>query len=114
MPYSEELAARARAIITDRVEALGDPSRALKEKKMFGSLAFMVGGHMACGVLDDRMMMRVGPDSYEAALAEPDATVMEFTGRPMKGFVYARPADDERLGEWVDRALTYVTSMRPK
>ncbi len=60
----------------------------VREKKMFGGLAFLLRGNMCCGVVGDELMVRVGAESYEEALAHPYAREMDFTGTPMKGFVY--------------------------
>ena len=61
------------------------------ERRMFGGLVFMLGGHMCCGVLGDELMVRVGREAYAAALARPHARPMDFTGRPLTGFVYVAP-----------------------
>jgi TfoX/Sxy family transcriptional regulator of competence genes len=108
MAYDEQLAERIRAIVAD-VDGV-------TERKMFGGLAFMVGGNMACGPAKDILMVRVGPDAYEDALAEPDADELQFTGRPMKGMVQVDAAtlSDERLAEWVQRGLDFAGSLPPK
>jgi TfoX/Sxy family transcriptional regulator of competence genes len=109
VPYDEDLAARIRAAIGD------DPS--LSERKMFGGIAFMVDGNMACGIVRSDIMVRVGPDAYEDALSRPHARPMDFTGRPMKGMVYVDGpgiADDARLREWVERGCAYAASLPAK
>ena len=53
--------------------------------------SFMIGGHMFCGVLKEDLVVRIGPNGFEEALAEPHARPMDFTGRPMKGMVYVGP-----------------------
>ena len=83
------------------------------EKKMFGSLTFIVADKMACGVFHDELVVRVGPDGYQSALAEPHTRPMDFTGRPMRGMVYIDPAgiaSDADLAHWVHRAVTGATS----
>ena len=87
------------------------------DKKMFGGLAFMVNGHMSCGIVNDTLMARVGPDSYEKALGRPYARPMDFTGKPMKGLVYVAPEgfeSDEELMSWVQLSLDFVMSLPPK
>ncbi|MFQ5458667.1 MAG: TfoX/Sxy family protein, partial [Myxococcota bacterium] len=84
MAYNEALAERVRGALARR--------RHISEKKMFGGIAFLVRGNMACGVVGRKLMVRVGPDAYEKALAHKDARKMDFTGRPMKGFLYVMPA----------------------
>ncbi len=109
MSYDEGLAERIREVL--------DSQEGVIEKKMFGGLAFMVRGHMCCGVSGDDLMLRVGPDHHDDALAQPHTRAMDFTGRPMKGFVYVGPeglASDEQLEEWVGRGLSFVRSLPPK
>ncbi|MSO79340.1 MAG: TfoX family protein [Acidimicrobiia bacterium] len=109
MAYSEELADRVRAVIGD------DPR--LSERKMFGGLCVMVSGHMCVGIVGDELMVRVGADGYDEALAHPDAREMDFTGRPMKTMVFVRAAgvaNRAQLEHWVDRGLEFVGSLPPK
>ena len=91
--------------------------QALSEKRMFGGLAFMLRGHMCVGIVGDTLMARVGPADYEAALQEPAARAMDFTGRPMKGYVYVAPegiAEDAELAAWVARCLRFNHTLEPK
>jgi TfoX/Sxy family transcriptional regulator of competence genes len=109
MAYSEELANRVRAIAKVR------PT--VTEKKMFGGLAFMLNGNMFCGVTQDSLMARVGPGQYEASLAKPHVRLMDFTGRPMKGYVYVDPAAiaaDQDLKSWVELCADYALTLPPK
>lgn len=105
--YDEALAGRIRRQLAT---ALVD------ERKMFGGLAFMVEGHMACGVVGSALMVRVGPAAYENALSRPEARPMDFTGRPMTGMVYVDPAglDDEGVLGWVNLGLAFARSLPPK
>lgn len=89
----------------------------LAEKRMFGGLCFMLNGNMLCGVHKGGGMFRVGPDNEAAARAIDGAGPMDFTGRPMKGFVNVTDeglADDARRAEWLRLALDYVGAMPPK
>ena len=109
MAYDEVLAARIRSAFE------GQPGVA--EKKMFGGIAFMVDGNMACGVTSDELMVRVGPDNYEDALSRPHARPMDFTGRPMRGLVYvSRPGfeSDQDLGAWVESGASFARSLPAK
>jgi hypothetical protein len=106
MVYSEELAIRIRAALGDRDDVV--------EKKMFGGLTFMVAGSMACGIVGKDLMVRVGPDRYEAALARPHARLMEFTGRPLRGFVLVGAPGvrtSAALKRWVDETVTFARSL---
>ena len=111
MAFNETLAQRIRTVLA--IQAGID----MVEKKMFGGVAFMVNGNMCCGVVKDDLMVRVGADGHEEALAQPHTRLMDFTHRPMKGIVYVEPEGvvaDEALGKWVQRGLKFVLSLPPK
>ncbi len=106
MAYDEGLAVRIRELMQG--------ISGLAEKKMFGGIAFMVHGNMCSGVVGDTLMMRVGADGHEPALAQPHARPMDFTGRPMKGMIYVDPPgfeSDADLQAWLDRGLDFVRSL---
>lgn len=109
MAYDEVLADRVRG-------HFGDDPR-LREQKMFGGLAFLIDGNMCVGIVNDDLMVRVGPDAYEDAVAQPHAREMDFTGRPMRGIVYVNPkgvTSDANLEAWIDRGLAFAGSLPPK
>lgn len=109
MAYSEDLAYRVRAALAQQ--------DGVTERKMFGGLAFMVGGHMCCGITGDELMVRVGPEQHAAALAQPHAREMDFTGKAMRGFVYVAEeglAEDAEVAAWVGRGLAFVQTLPPK
>lgn len=108
MAYDEELADRVRVVLAD------EPG--LTERKMFGGLAFMVNGNMACGIVKNELMLRLGAEGAEAALDEPHVRQMDFTGRPMTGMVYVEPAglDDAAVHHWVEQAAGFARSLPPK
>ena len=109
MAYDERVARRVRGALTKHSRVV--------EKKMFGGLAFLLHGHMCCGVVGDELMVRVGPDVYDAALSRPHARQMDFTGKPLRGFVYVGPADFASTGDlrtWVARAADFVSSLPSK
>lgn len=76
----------------------------------------MLQGNMCCGVTNDDLMARVGADALEDALAQPYARPMDFTGRPMKGFVFVDAAalGDRDLKRWVQRGVTFAGSLPAK
>lgn len=87
------------------------------ERKMFGGLCFMLSGHMTCGIVGDRLMARVGPSQYAAALDRPHAREMDFTGKPMRGIVYVDAEgldDDADLQQWVGLCEVFVRTLPPK
>jgi TfoX/Sxy family transcriptional regulator of competence genes len=109
MAYNEELAHRIRAALGKR--------KAVGEIKMFGGLCFTLNGNMACGVMGDAMMVRIGTDQYDAALKLKHAKPMDFTGREIKGMVYVTTEGCRTTAQvkpWVERALSFVESLPPK
>jgi TfoX/Sxy family transcriptional regulator of competence genes len=109
MAYSEELADRVRALLADRGEQ--------REQKMFGGLCWMLDGNMACGVLGDDLIVRVGKEAGPEALKDPNARPFDFSGRPMSGAVFVAPdgtASDEDLASWVDAGAGYALSLPAK
>ena len=109
MAYDEGVAQRLR-------EAMSELHNVI-EKKMFGGIAFMVQGHMCCGVVGSDLMVRVGADGYEDALNQPYARKMDFTGRPMNGFVFVSEngfESDEDLSIWIKRAHNFITTLPKK
>jgi TfoX/Sxy family transcriptional regulator of competence genes len=108
MAYDEELAGRVR----DALAGLAD----ITEQKMFGGLAFMVNDHMACGIVGEDLLVRVGRDNHEAALSR-GARVMDLTGRPMRGLVIVAGetlSDQTVLDGWVDQAVEFAQSEQPR
>jgi TfoX/Sxy family transcriptional regulator of competence genes len=109
MAYEEALADRVRDVLAARAD--------LTERKMFGGIAFMIGGNMAVGVIDDDLMVRLDPADAEKALGEPHARPMDFTGRPMKGMLFvdsAGTAADEDLASWAEAGADFAASLPPK
>ncbi len=109
MGYSEHLASRVREILAEGGGA--------EERKMFGGLTFMVDGHMCCGVIRDDLMLRLGADQAKQALEKPHVRPMDFTGRPMKGFVFvAMPGvrTEAKLRQWLGLARDFVDTLPPK
>ena len=106
MAFDETLANRIRQALSSH----GD----FDERRMFGGLAFMVRGHMCCGIVGNDLMVRVGPEQYQEALAAPHARPMDFTGRPLQGMVYVAPPGlrtQPMLTRWVGRAMAFVESL---
>ncbi|MEM9022277.1 MAG: TfoX/Sxy family protein [Bacteroidota bacterium] len=108
MAYSDYLVERVRQRISDRYHVV--------EKRMMGGLVFMVNGKMCAAVDkdrktgDDRVMVRIGKDRWEAVLQRPGCREMDFTGRSMKGFVFAYPEGfdrEEDLDELIALALAF-------
>jgi TfoX/Sxy family transcriptional regulator of competence genes len=109
MAYDELLADRVREALAPRAD--------LTERKMFGGIAFMVGGNMAAGVIGEDLMVRLEPTDAEKVLAESHTRPMDFTGRPMKGMIYVDSAGtegDEDLAAWVEAGADFAASLPPK
>lgn len=109
MAYDEGVAERVREIVRSRT--------GVTERNMFGGLAFMAGGHMFIGILGRTLVARVGPGEYQNALSKPHIREMNFTGRPMKGYVFVEPEgfeSDASLQFWVDKCYEFTASLPPK
>ena len=109
MAFDEGVAQRLREVFAGQDD--------ISEKKMFGGIAFMHRGNMCCGVVDDILMARVGPDAYADALKKPHAREMDFTGKPLTGFIYVDPpgfAEDAQLREWIDLCQSFTGSLPAK
>jgi TfoX/Sxy family transcriptional regulator of competence genes len=109
MSYDEKLAQRIRKILAARND--------VTEKKMFGGLAFLLHSHMFCGIINDDLMVRVGPEQYQAALKQSHARPMDFTGRPLRGYVYVAPGgykSTSALAHWAQRSIAFVATLPAK
>lgn len=109
MAYDPGLAQRVREILEEQT--------LFNEKKMFGGICYLVNGNMACGILNDDLIVRVGPKKYEDFLKLPDARKFDITGKPMKGWVmvsFKGYESDKDLIKWVKRGLTFAASLTPK
>ncbi len=109
MAYNEALADRIRVALAQR--------KGVTEQKMFGGISFMVDGKMAVGVQKDDLMLRVSEEQFHEALTRPHVRPMDFTGRPMIGFLYVAPGGcetDASLRAWVDMAVAYAQSLPVK
>ena len=109
MAFDEGLAERIRELLRDR--------RGVDERRMFGGLAFMLDGHMFVGILGDTLMARVGPEAYAKALAQKHVREMDFTGKPMKGYVFVAPEgfeSDAALESWIGRCANFVQTLPAK
>jgi TfoX/Sxy family transcriptional regulator of competence genes len=109
MAYDEHLASRIR-------KAVGR-SPSISEKKMFGGVCFLRHGLMFAGVTGSALMARVGKDLFDDSLAHEHVRVMDFTGRPMAGYVFVDElgiAKEEQLRFWLKRCLDFVATLPPR
>jgi TfoX/Sxy family transcriptional regulator of competence genes len=109
MAYDEDLAGRVREQLAAET--------GVTEKAMFGGLAFLLGGNMAVGLSGEELMVRVGPEASDDALARPHTRPFDMTGRPMKGWLLVDPeacADDETLRRWVELGVGYARTLPAK
>lgn len=84
---------------------------------MFGGIAFMVGGHMCVGIVGDTLMVRLAADEAAALLSRPHVRPMDFTGRPMKGFLYVDAPGlktARQLATWIERAIAFGATLPAK
>jgi TfoX/Sxy family transcriptional regulator of competence genes len=108
MAYDEGLAERIRTALEGTAH--------ISEKRMFGGLCFLVDGKMVCGIVKDELMVRVGAARQPEALNAPHVRPMDFTGKPLKGFVYVMPEGldaDAALERWVREGLSFARAAEP-
>lgn len=109
MAFDEGLADRVRR------QLAGRPG--FSERRMFGGVAFLIHGHMCCGVVKADLMVRLAEAEAASALREPHTRLMDFTGKPMKSMVYVEPEgtdSDADLERWVARAEAFARTLPPK
>lgn len=109
MAYDPALAARVRKLLLGR--------KGVTEKAMFGGLAYLLDGKMFCGILGEELLARVGPGAHDEALARPHVRIMDFTGRPMRGYVFvgAKAIGEKRaLAAWVDECARHAATLPEK
>ena len=109
MAYDEGLAQRIRELVQHKPNIV--------EKKIFGGIAFMAYDYMFVGVVKNDLMARVGLANHAAALAKAHVIPMEFSGKPMTGYVFVQPlglAEDEQLQHWIDMCFAFVRSLPVK
>ncbi len=119
MPRTQrKTTARAHDALVQRIQTTLARRQGISHRRMFGGTCWLANGNMACGVTGDgTLMVRVGPQDQADALAEKGARPMDFTGRPLKGFVYVDAAGhrgQDQLKTWVVRGLTFARSLPPK
>jgi TfoX/Sxy family transcriptional regulator of competence genes len=109
MAYDEGLGERIRSVLEGR--------RKVVEKKMFGGVAFMLDGKMFVGIVKDDLLVRVGPERYEDAIKQRHVRPMDFTGKPMVGYVYVAPSgvtEDAILARWIEQGAEFVATLPAK
>ena len=109
MAYNEDLARRVRDLLIDRP--------GYNEKKMFGGVGFLFDGNMACGVNQEDLIIRVGPENYQQALTKTNVKVFDMTGRPMTGWIVVKTPGyktDSDLLDWVDQGVDFALTLPAK
>ena len=106
MAFDEHLARRIRTVLADRKD--------LVEKHMFGGVCFMIRGRMVCGIIDSSLMVRLDPQAADRFADEPHVRPMDFTGRPMKGYLFVDAEGIESpksLRLWVKRSVAHIETL---
>lgn len=109
MAYNPVLAHRIREALAAQYN--------ITEREMFGGVAFLSRGYMFVGIIGSTLMARVGPVYYAQALTRKHVRVMDFTGKPMQGYVFVDPPGIRRasdLKDWVLRCHSFVQTLPPK
>jgi TfoX/Sxy family transcriptional regulator of competence genes len=107
MSAETDLASRVRAALE---------GEAVREVKMFGGVGFMVNGNLVAAASPRGLLLRVGKERQDEALAQPGIRPMEMRGRRMQGYVYADPppSSEDAIKAWLVQALDYVRTLPPK
>ncbi|CAN5741146.1 TfoX/Sxy family protein [soil metagenome] len=108
MAYDHALAERLRSQITQVP---------FDENRMFGGLAILVNGNMACGVSGDDLILRLPHSEYENALSRPGVREFDMTGKPMRGWVVLSAGildEDAALRAWVTKGINFALTLPPK
>jgi TfoX/Sxy family transcriptional regulator of competence genes len=109
MPFDEALAERVRGVIGAR--------DGVTERRMFGAVAWMLRGNMACGVIREDLLVRLGPEDTERALAEPHTKPFDMGPRVARGMILVDQAAlgaDAELASWIDAGAAYAATLPPK
>ena len=111
MVYNQQLASRVEKILDD----LQPPE--LTNKKMFGGVCYLIQGNIACGILQEKMRIRVGKHAFSEALAKPGTAPFDINGRPMAGWVFVEPPEfvsDDDLLAWVHQGFEFALTLPKK
>lgn len=103
--------------LAQRVRKLIGSSRGLTEREQFGGIAFLLRGNVACGIIGDELLVRVGPERHDEAMQSKEAKPFSLTGRPSKGWILVRPAGlkaPASLKKWVEMGLDFAKTLPPK
>jgi len=109
MAYNELMAERIRERLVKNPGFI--------QRKMFGGVCYLLNGNMACGILNDEVIVRVGKDAYQDALAMPHTREFDTTGRAMTGWVMVSPdgyQSDAQLEAWLQKGIDFAMSLPPK
>jgi len=109
MAYDEGLAYR--------IEEYLDQFYDVYPKNMFGGIAWLINGNVACGVFEESLISRVGPDHYKEALGQEGIVEFDITGKPMKGWIMATEdaiSEDSGLKYWIDKGLEFGRTLPAK
>jgi TfoX/Sxy family transcriptional regulator of competence genes len=109
MAFDENLAKRIRGALARK--------KGIQEKKMFGSVGFLLNGNLLVGVWKDSLIVRLGDEQGEEALMEPHVKEFDITGKPMKNWILVEPKgveDNDQLKDWIQRAVQFVGKLPEK
>jgi TfoX/Sxy family transcriptional regulator of competence genes len=104
-------------VLADRVRSALKGKRKIVEKEQFGGIGFLLQGNMACGVIKNDLLVRVGPERHDEAMRARGAAPFAITGRPSRGWVLVRPAalkSDADLKKWIEMGLAFAGSLPAK
>ena len=104
-------------VIAQRVRDLLSNQPGITEKKLFGGIGFLLRGNMACGVIGNELVVRVGTENYNQALKMRHTRPFDFGGRTSQGWVFVEAAgyeSDNDLNDWVQRGVEFAEALPAK
>lgn len=105
------------AVLAERVRKLLHRRKGITEARMFGGVAYLLNGHMCCGVRDELLLLNLGEERAARSIDEPHVREVDFTPKAIKGMVCVTVQgyrSDEDLRAWVSRAVAFVIKLPPR
>ena len=105
------------AVLAERVRKLLEGRKGITEARMFGGVAYLLNGHMCCGVRDELLLLHVGEERVSRIVEQPHVREVDFTEKTIKGMVCVTVEgyrSDEDLRAWVSRAVAFIVKLPPK
>ena len=104
-------------VLIDRIRRILSRQAGYSERRMFGSVCFMINGNMCAGTWNDSLVVRLDKRDHDKTLAEPYTAPADMNGRTMRGWALVEPAgiaSNDKLAAWLARAVDFASSLPAK